>query len=101
MQQMRAQISGALIKDGQKYEGQKKSQCAGQTDQAVDVFLFACGIKAGSQIGDPCLKSMADQCKAEHVYRKNQLINTQFFCTNQVGRKYSVIETQNSGKKSG
>ena len=67
----------------------------------MDICLFAHGVKPGGQVGDSRLETVTDQGEAEHIYRKNQLIYTQFSGTNQVGEEYSVIEPQYSGEESG
>lgn len=101
MEQMGTQITGAFPEKGKEKQGEQEGEGACQADQTVDIFAFPHGIKTGGKVGDPCLKPMADQSKTEHIYRKDKLVNAQFFCTDQVGEEYPVIEPQNSGEKSG
>ena len=59
------------------------------------------GIEPGSHIGDSCFKAMTNQGKAQKIDRENQVIDSQFPCTNQIGKEYSVIEAKYSGEKTG
>lgn len=98
---MNAEKIGTAKQNPRKNDRQGEGNQTNTPNKLFRITVWAVGRKTGNKICRSCLETVAAQRKTEHVDRKNQLIDTKFFGTNQAGKEYSVIEPKNSGKKTG
>ncbi len=66
-------------------------------------MFFAARVRGvhGDQSGDDQLDSCGSQGVRKHQKRKDHLVKAQVFCTNFIGKEYSVIEAHNTCDQSG